>query len=112
MREGFKETFQPLIKSQEAVKASIDKEQNAMIKQLQKNQKALIEGLEKNRLAITQGFDKMDEVKSYEAIEEPEEKAEKEPEKDKKKEKKSMIYLKMKIQNFKYLIKIYILSQA
>ena len=30
LREGFKETFQPLIASQEAVKASIDKEQNAM----------------------------------------------------------------------------------
>ena len=81
MREGFKETFEPLIESQEAVKASIDKEQNAMIEQLQKNQKALTEGLNKNRLAITQGFDKMDEVKKidlqqlpgYEAIEEPEE---------------------------------------
>ena len=81
LREGFKETFEPLIESQEAVKASIDKEQNAMIEQLQKNQKALTEGLDKNRLAITQGFDKMDEVKKwdlqqlpgYEAIEEPEE---------------------------------------
>ena len=31
LREGFKETFQPLIASQDAVKASIDKEQNAMI---------------------------------------------------------------------------------
>ena len=36
MREGFKETFQLLIASQDAVKESIDKEQNAMIKQLQK----------------------------------------------------------------------------
>ena len=45
VREGFKETFQPLIASQEAVKASIDKEQNAMIEQLQKNQLALTEGL-------------------------------------------------------------------
>ena len=82
MREGFKETFKPLIESQEAVKASIDKEQNAMIEQLQKNQKALTEGLEGNRLAITQGFDKMDEVRrwdlsqlpGFEAIEEPEKK--------------------------------------
>ena len=80
LREGFTETFKPLIESQEAVKASIDKEQNAMIEQLQKNQKALTEGLDKNRLAITSGFDKMDEVKKwdlqqlpgYEAIEEPE----------------------------------------
>ena len=81
LREGFKETFQPLIKSQDALKTSIDNQQNAMIKQLQENQLALTEGLDKNRFAITQGFDKMDEVKrfdllqlpSYEAIEEPEE---------------------------------------
>ena len=80
LREGFKETFQPLIKTQEAVKVSIDKKQNAMIEQLQKNQKALTEGFEGNRLAITQGFDKMDEVKrsdlsqltDLEAIEHPE----------------------------------------
>ena len=79
LREGFKETFKPLIKSQDKVKESIDNQQNAMIKQLQENQLALTEGLDKNRLAITQGFDKMDEVKKwdlqqlpgYEAIEEP-----------------------------------------
>ena len=81
LREGFKETFQPLVKSQDKVKASIDNQQNAMIKQLQENQLALTEGLDKNRLAITQGFDKMDEVKKwdlqqlpgYEAIEEEKE---------------------------------------
>ena len=80
LREGFKETFRPLIASQDNIKESIDKEQNAMIKQLQENQLALTEGLDKNRLAITQGFDKMDEVKKwdlqqvpgYEAIEDPE----------------------------------------
>ena len=80
LREGFKETFQPLIASQDAVKTTIDKEQNEMIKQLQENQKALTKGLDNNRLAITRGFDKMDEVKrwdllqlpGYEAIEEPE----------------------------------------
>ena len=87
-REGFKESFQPLIASQETVKASIGKEQNAMIKQLQKNQLALTEGLDKNRLAITSGFDKMDEVKRWdlnqlpglEAIEEPEDIEKEEPE--------------------------------
>ena len=81
LREGFKETFKPLIESQDKVKESVDKEQNELIKQLQKNQLALTEGLDKNRLAITQGFDKMDEVKKwdlqqlpgYEAIEETEE---------------------------------------
>ena len=79
LREGFKETFQPLIETQEAVKAIIDKEQNAMINQLQENQKVLTEGFEGNRLAITSGFDKMDEVKRLdldqlplEAIKEPE----------------------------------------
>ena len=87
MREGFKETFQPLIESQDKVKESIDKEQNELIKQLQENQLALTEGLDKNKLAITQGFDKMEEVKrwdldqlpSYEAIKP--EKKEEEPEK-------------------------------
>ena len=65
VREGFKETFQPLIESQDKVKESIDNQQNATIKQLQENQLALTEGLDKNRLAITQGFDKMDEVKKW-----------------------------------------------
>ena len=65
MREGFKESFEPLIESQAKVKESIDNQQNAMIKQLQKNQLALTEGLDKNRLAITQGFDKMDKIKKW-----------------------------------------------
>ena len=77
LREGFKETFKPLISSQDKVKESIDKEQNALIEQLQKTQLALTEGLDKNRFAITQGFHKMDDVKKwdlqqlpgYEAIE-------------------------------------------
>ena len=79
VREGFKETFQPLIESQEAVKTSIDTQQNKLINQLQENQLAVTEGLNKNRLAITSGFDKMDEVKrwdldqlpGFEAIEYP-----------------------------------------
>ena len=90
MREGFKETFKPLIESQDKVKESIDNQQNAMIKQLQENQLALAEGLDKNRLAITQGFDKMDEIQKwdlqqlpgFEAIEEPEEKETEETEED------------------------------
>ena len=80
LREGFKETFKPLIETSEKVKESIDTQQNKLIKQLQENQLALTEGLDKNRLAITSGFDKMDEVKKsdilqlqdYEAIEHPE----------------------------------------
>ena len=79
LREGFTETFKPLIETHEAVKTSIDTQQNKLIKQLQDNQLALTEGLNKNRLAITSGFDKMDEVKKwdlqqlpgFEAIEHP-----------------------------------------
>ena len=80
MREGFTETFKPLIETSEKVKESIDTQQNKLIEQLQKNQLALTQGFEGNRKAITSGFDKMDEVKKwdieqlpgYEAIEEPE----------------------------------------
>ena len=81
MREGFKETFKPLIKSQDSIKKSIDDQQNATIAQLKKNQLALTQGLNQNRLAITEAFDKLDEVKKwdlaqlpgFEAIEEPKE---------------------------------------
>ena len=77
-REGFTETFKPLIETSEKVKESIDTQQNKLIKQLQENQLALTAGFEGNRKAITSGFDKMDEVKKwdlgqlpgYEAIEE------------------------------------------
>ena len=62
-REGFKETFKPLIKSQDSIKKSIDEQQDSLIKQLQANQLALTQGLNQNRLAITEGFDKLDEVK-------------------------------------------------
>ena len=79
MRGGFKETFKPLIKSQDSIKKSIDEQQNATIAQLKANQLALTQGLNQNRLAITEGFDKLDEVKKwdlaqlpgFEAIEEP-----------------------------------------
>ena len=82
MREGFKETFKPLIKSQDSIKKSIDDQQNATIAQLKANQLALTQGLNQNRMAITEGFDKLDEVKKwdlaqlpgFEAIEEPKDK--------------------------------------
>ena len=73
MREGFKETFQPLIASQDAVKASIDKEQNAMIKQLQENQLAFTEGLDKNRLPITKSSDPLQGIEPKTIEEELEE---------------------------------------
>ena len=86
-REGFTETFKPLIETSEKVKESNDTQQNKLIKQLQENQLALTQGLEGNKLAITSGFDKMDEVKKsdlqqlpgYEAIEHPEMKKTEEP---------------------------------
>ena len=55
MREGFKETFKPLIESQDSIKKSIDEQQNKTLAQLQANQLALTQGLNQNRLAITQG---------------------------------------------------------
>ena len=52
MREGFKETFKPLIKSQDSIKKSIDEQQNATLDQLKKKQLALTQGFEQfNRLA-------------------------------------------------------------
>ena len=71
MREGFKETFKPLIKSQDSIKKSIDEQQNATIAQLKKNQLALTQGLNQNRMAITEGFDKMDEVKRWDLAQLP-----------------------------------------
>ena len=71
MREGFKETFKPLIKSQDSIKKSIDDQQNATIAQLQANQLALTQGLNQNRLAITEGFDKLDEVKKWDLTQLP-----------------------------------------
>ena len=86
-REGFTETFKPLIETSEKVKETVDTQQNKLIKQLQENQLALTAGLEGNRKAITSGFDKIDEVKrwdldqlpGYEAIEELESEEEEEP---------------------------------
>ena len=71
LREGFKETFKPLIESQEAVKTSIDTQESKLIEQLQEYQLALTEVLNKNRLAITSGFDKMDEVKRSDLLQLP-----------------------------------------
>ena len=87
LREGFTETFKPLIETSEKVKESIDTQQNKLIKQLQEIQLALTQGFEGNRKAITSGFDKMDEVKKsdilqlpgYDAIEHPEMNKKKEP---------------------------------
>ena len=81
-REGFKETFKPLIESQDSVKKSIDKQQDSLIKQLQANQLALTQGLNQNRMAITEGFDKLDEVKKWELTQLPGFEASEDPPKD------------------------------
>ena len=63
MREGFKETFKPLIESQDSIKKSIDEQQNKTIEQLKKNQLALtdkektIEEIKNNQLAIMSFLD-------------------------------------------------------
>ena len=103
VREGFTETFKPLIETTEKVKESVDTQQNKLIEQLQKNQLALAEGFEGNRLAITSGFDKMDEVKKwdlqqlpgYEAIEEDDGEDETEEDLEEYKEPKLLRTIKM-----------------
>ena len=70
-REGFKETFKPLLKSQDSSKKSIDEQQDAPIAQLKANQLALTQGLNQNRLAITEGFNKLDEVKKWDLAQLP-----------------------------------------
>ena len=50
MREGFKETFKPLIKSQDSIKKSIDDQQNATIAQLKKINLLLHKDLNKTGL--------------------------------------------------------------
>ena len=106
VREGFTETFKPLIETSEKVKESIDTQQNKLIKQLQENQLALTAGFEGNRKAITSGFDKMDEVKKWDLQQLPGYEAIKEPEYNK----KGMIELKRKDitdvwKNYAFLIK-------
>ena len=54
MREGFRESFSPLIQSQESIKKSIDEQQNATIEQLKKNQ-----------LALTDKENKLNELTNY-----------------------------------------------
>ena len=73
-REGFTETFKPLIKSQDSIKKSIDEQQNATIAQLQANQLALTQGLNQNRLAFSQGLDKLNnKIKNNKSDEESDE---------------------------------------
>ena len=55
-REGFKESFKPLIESQEKVSENINKQQKETLEKLEANQKALTEGILNNQLALTEGL--------------------------------------------------------
>ena len=65
MREGFTETFKPLIESQESVKKSIDEQQNKTLAQLQANQLALTSGLEK----INESYLRLTDMRELPALE-------------------------------------------
>ena len=103
VREGFTETFKPLIETSEKVKESIDTQQNKLIKQLQENQLALTQGFEGNRKAITSGFDKMDEVKKWDLDQLPgfeaSSVADEEPEKEDEGEENIILKLNERIKN-------------
>ena len=109
-REGFTETFKPLIETSEKVKESVDTQQNKLIKQLQENQLALTQGFEGNRLALNSALDKMDivnkwelsQLPGYEAIEEPEKEAEKDEDEDEDEDEDQVIY-KITLNDFKIL---------
>ena len=62
LKEGFKESFKPLIKAQTDISETIKKENAETIEQLEKNQLALTQGLLANRLALTQGLQAMGEL--------------------------------------------------
>ena len=103
LREGFTETFKPLIETSEKVKESIDTQQNKLIKQLQENQLALTQGFEGNRKAITSGFVKMDEVKKWDLEQLPgyeaSSVADEEPEKEDEGEENIILKLNERIKN-------------
>ena len=62
LKEGFKETFKPLIKSQDSIKKSIDEQQDATIDQRKKNQLAITKDLQRNKLALKSGLEKINET--------------------------------------------------
>ena len=61
-REGFKETFKPLIKSQESIKKVLMSSKTQLQPNLKKNQLALTRGFQRNRLALTSGLEKINET--------------------------------------------------
>ena len=67
MREGFKESFNPLIQSQESIKKSIDEQQNKTLEQLRKNQLALTDKENKLDQLTSAMLAIMDKEKFYDA---------------------------------------------
>ena len=55
-REGFSESFKPLIESQEKVSEDINKQQKKTLEKLEANQEALSKSLLDNQLALTEGI--------------------------------------------------------
>ena len=56
IKEGFKQSFKPLLKTQEKLSENIIEKNEATIEQLKKNQKSLQDSLNKNQLALTEGL--------------------------------------------------------
>ena len=73
VREGFKESFKPLIKAQDKISESIKEQKDATIEQLKNNQLALTEGLRANRLALTEGLRAIGELPEPEIYEQEKE---------------------------------------
>ena len=58
-REGFRESFKPLIESQEKVSEDIKKQQKETLEKLEANQEALTQGLLANQLELTEGIKRL-----------------------------------------------------
>ena len=82
VREGFKESFKPLIKAQDKISESIKEQKDATIEQLKNNQLALTEGLRANRLALTEGLRAIGELPEPEIYEEEEQEKQAGPSKE------------------------------
>lgn len=76
LKEGFKKSFKPLIKSQNLLTENIITKNEETLQQLKDNQLALTEGLMANRLALTQGLAQLG------ALEPPDQEQEQDPDQE------------------------------
>ena len=79
MREGFKETFKPLISQFEKPEDTKTKNIFTQNQEMLKNQLALTEGLRANQRAITQGFNQLERLADMKELPEGENKDEVDP---------------------------------